>query len=169
MFSNSERYRQLLISLDNANSEQKVTLIKNLRNETAFGGVILLLTEILDSEEDISVKEEAEKFLCDLKDQSYVHEVIESIEKTDTDITKQKLIASCWQSGLNYSLYLENFINYSISLSYLVVIECYSVIEEWIHETDEQHKIKWKNTLSTSLPDLSDEKRKLVEAIISLL
>lgn len=169
MNNSKEEYKQLVVNLDNANSEQKVTLIRNLRKKTAFSGVILLLAEILDSEDVISVREEIEKFLNDMKDQNFIYEVIESIEKTNNDITKQKLIASCWQSGLDYSLYLENFISYSISLSYLAVIECYSVIEEWIHKADEEDKLKWKNTLNSSLPGLSDEKQKLVEAIKSLL
>ncbi|MDX2414472.1 MAG: hypothetical protein QNK33_04715 [Bacteroidales bacterium] len=169
MESTDKRYKVLKEDLNNADPNKLKAIINSLRNETVIPGIILLLKDIMEDCDNDQVLTELTSFLNDLKDQSLATEVIEAIETTKSDLVQQKLIASCWQSGLDYSGHLDHFIDYSIKLSYLATLECYSVIEEWANEADENSKTIWRKSLQLSLNDQSKEKKNLIKAIISLL
>lgn len=169
MESTDKRYKVLKEDLNNADPNKLKAIINSLRNETVIPGIILLLKDIMEDCDNDQVLTELTSFLNDLKDQSLATEVIEAIETAKSDLVQQKLIASCWHSGLDYSLYLDRFIDYSIKLSYLATLECYSVIEEWANEADENSKTIWRKSLQLSLNDQSKEKKNLIKAIISLL
>lgn len=169
MESSEKRYIKLKEDLNKANQTEKITIIKGLRKETIFPGVILLLKEIMENDINEFLYTEISIFLNDLKDQRLTEEVIEAINSTNNDIVQQRLIASCWHSGLDYSSYLGRFVEYSANLSYLSALECYSVIEEWANNCSPEDRNSWKKSLSQKLDKQNIEKRNLIEAIISLL
>ena len=53
--------------------------------------------------------------------------------------------------------------------SYLVTLECYSVIEEWVHKADPIKRSSWKVQLKNAQSDMDTDRNKLVKAIIDLL
>ncbi len=169
MESTEKRYKILKEDLNNADPNKLKVIINSLRNETVIPGIILLLKDIMEDCDNDQLLTELTSFLNDLKDQSLAAEVIEAIDTSNSDLVKQKLIASCWQSGLDYSGHLDHFIDYSIKLSYLATLECYSVLEEWANDADENSKTIWRRSLQLSLNDQSNEKKNLIKAIISLL
>ena len=169
MESTEKRYMILKEDLNNADPNKLKVIINSLRNETVIPGIILLLKDIMEDCDNDQLLTEITSFLNDLKDQSLAAEVIEAIDTANSDLVKQKLIASCWQSGLDYSAHLDHFIDYSIKLSYLATLECYSVLEEWANDADENSKTIWRRSLQLSLNDQSNQKKNLINAIISLL
>lgn len=169
MNNNEKNYKRLRNSLNSSDPLEKTAIITKLRDETPFKGVIFIIKEILETDSDPSVLEASEKFLNDLKYQALCAELIEAIEATEDEIVIQKLTASCWQSGLDYSEHLHHFINWSITKSYLVTLECYSVIEQWVHKADPIKRSSWKVQLKNAQSDMDTDRNKLVEAIIDLL
>ena len=123
MNNSNKRYNSLYKSLNTSGPAEKVKIISDLRNETPFDGVILLMKDILEKEQDRSVLDETEKFLNDLKHQGLSDEFIIAIESSDNEAVKEKLISSCWQSGLNFSAHLHHFIGYTAELGYMATLE----------------------------------------------
>ncbi|MDX9947104.1 MAG: hypothetical protein RBS38_07035 [Bacteroidales bacterium] len=103
--------------------------IKRLREASTFNGAIGLLTSHYESTSNQQVKELITDFLNDLRDQSLCGEVVEEIRKDFTWPTRSMLIASCWQSGLNYSGYLGDFAEMFVRGDYATALECFTVIE----------------------------------------
>lgn len=169
MNTNENNYKKLRSSLISSGPDEKTAIINGLRAEKPFEGVVLLIAEILENESDSGVLEAALRFLNDLKHQSLCQEVINAMNNTDNDLVMQKLTSSCWQSGLDYSEYLHHFIGWSVSKSYLVSLECYSLIEQWVYKAGTDKRNKWKAQLRKAQPGMNTDRYKLTEAIIDLL
>ena len=75
-----------------------------------FEGVVGLLTSLYDKSDDKLVRNAIELFMNDLKDPSSRPEVMAEIKKSWKDSTTSMLVSSCWQSGLDYSGYSDDFV-----------------------------------------------------------
>jgi hypothetical protein len=161
--------RQLQEKLNLSDDSKLINEIKRLRDREAIPGAILLLRDIFEKTGNESVRKEIENFFNDLKHQDSVNEVINAIDSAGKEHTKQVLISSCWQSGLDYSAHLHRFVDYSINLDYLCALECYSVIEEWTGSGISEDTMGWIKLINDSLNDQTEEKKALLKAIVSLL
>jgi len=161
--------KQLKENLISRDDTGLINEIRKLRDSKATPGVILLLKDLYERSNNEEVHNVIEHFLNDLNVQKFTDEVITAIESSAMDITRQKLISSCWQSGLDYSSYIHRFVEYSIEYSYLSALECYSVIEEWSGSSRQADRSAWVKMLEGSLSTQSDEKKALLKAIISIL
>ena len=103
--------------------------ITRLREELPFTGAIELLVSHYESGSDLQVKGLISNFLNDLKDQASCVEIIEEINKDHLPETRIMLIASCWESGLDYSGFISDFAELFISGDYATAVECFTVIE----------------------------------------
>jgi hypothetical protein len=125
-----KKLRELSAVLSKHNKEQICEAIKSLRNEESCEGIIRLLVSYYDKAEEKMVLRTIEEFFNDLKDQAVRIEVVAELRKTWKTSTIDMLIASCWQSGLDYSDYLRDFAKIFLKGDYSTAIECMTVIEE---------------------------------------
>jgi hypothetical protein len=164
--TNIKRLKEKLAS---TNEMVLIEEIRKLRQMEAIPGALLLLRDIFENSNNDKLRLTIEHFFNDLNDQSFTDEVITVINAAKNDLTKQKIISSCWQSGLDYSDHIHKFIEYSIDLSYLSTLECYSVIEEWSSSSSSDERDRWIKMLLSSLINQSEEKKVLLNTIISIL
>lgn len=129
MNSPQNKRKELEHILSKGNFVKITEAIKSLREASPFSGAIGLLASHYESTSNQKVKELITDFLNDLKDQSLCAEVVEEIRKDFTWPTRSMLVASCWQSGLNYSGYMNDFAELFISGDYPTALECFTVIE----------------------------------------
>jgi len=134
MIKSEKKVKELSLLLSGKNNIPIEEGIGLLRNEEPFEGAIGLLTSLYDKTDDNSLRKCIEGFMNDLKDQSVSSEVITEIRKPFKQSTISMLIASCWQSGLNYSEYSDDLVNIFLKGDYVTALECLTVIEESVHE-----------------------------------
>jgi hypothetical protein len=169
MIKSEKKLKDLASLLNNKNSILISKAVEQLREEHPFEGAIGLLTEFYDKSEDHLIKKNIEEFMNDLKDQSVCSEIINEIRKPWKVETTTMLVASCWQSGLNYSDYSIDLAEVFLTGDYVTAIECFTVIEESFsvltRETkDEIIKLILDNQLSQT-----EEKRVLILELLSIL
>lgn len=81
--------------------------------------------------------------LTDSRHQVYRHEVLSILKNNNAQEAlvhalqqdrytnaRHALVAACWESGLDFSDYLPVFVDLAIGESYLICLECMTVIEE---------------------------------------
>ncbi|GEM_PF-236773 len=158
--------RKNLISGDDS---KLIKEIESLRNRKSEPGAVLLLKEIYEKTGNNEIRKVIEEFLNDLSDQNLTDEVINAIDTAELELTRQVFISSCWQSGLDYSSYIQKFIEYSVEFDYLAALECYSVIEEWSGSGSSEDLRMWADMIADSLDDQTEEKKALLKAIASIL
>lgn len=143
--------------------------IKSLRNEEAFEGTIGLLAAYYDQCSEKALIETIEHFFNDLKELSARPEVIAEIRKPWKPKTISMLVASCWQSGLDYSDYMGDMARTFLKADYTTSIECMTVIEESVQNSTRARKDEIINLIMESPHAFMNEKNTLVHELIGIL
>jgi len=169
MISSENKRKELEHILNKENFVKITEAIKQLRDESPFGGAIGLLVSYYDGSDNSSIKRLIKDFLNDLKDQSSCGEVVTEIKKDIKPETRRMLVSSCWQSGLNYAGYSDYFADLFVSGDYMTAIECFTVIESSVENISQDEKnVIIKIIREGSLTEIS-EKKALVLELISIL
>jgi len=143
--------------------------IKSLRAEEAYEGAIGLLVAFYDKCTEKPLTETIEHFFDDLKDLSARPEVIAEIRKPWKPNTISMLVASCWQSGLDYSDYMTDMARTFLKADYATSIECMTVIEESVQKSTRARKDEIINLIMESPHAFMNEKKALVHELIVIL
>lgn len=130
MKRSDKKLTELAQKLTSSNPDIVLNAITKLRNEDPFAGAIGLLTETYDSSDNQIIKNYIRDFMNDIKESSAREEIIYEINRNHKKTTIAMLVASCWQSGLDYSLYIADFARAFNNGDFATAIECYTVIEE---------------------------------------
>jgi hypothetical protein len=143
--------------------------IISLRNEDPFSGAIVLLTELFDRTNDAYIKELIRNFMNDLKEKAARAEIIAELSKKYKPDTISMIASSCWQSGLDYSGYSMDISRVFIESEYLAALECFTVLEESVSNIKPDLKKQIIEYLDKYRGKSTDEKNKLIEALVSIL
>jgi hypothetical protein len=140
-----------------------------LRDDEPFEGAISLMAEYYDNCTDKSLQKTIEAFFNDLKDQSVRPEIIAEIRKPWKHDTISMLVASCWQSGLDYSDYLTDLALTFLRADYATSIECMTVIEESVQNSSRARKDEAIALIMGDPASFMNEKNSLVHELIGIL
>lgn len=141
-------------------------------NEIRVSGQALILPlifEVLESTSAINIKEEIISILGQLKDKNSVAYIIEALTKGTVKKYRKEIITTCWQSGLDYSEHLTIFAKEFIQGDYVTAIEAFTVIEEWIFESEPKNILDCKNYLIDAVSQVDNEKKPLYVELVRLV
>ncbi len=169
MIKSDKKFKELSALLSRENNLLICEGIGLLRDEEPFEGAIGLLASFYDKSEDILVRKTIEGFMNDIKDQSVSSEVMAEINKPFRKETITMLVASCWQSGLDYSAYSSQMAEVFLRSEYITALECFTVIEESVHEMSPAKRKELIGIIERSAPPASDEKEGLTRELIAVL
>jgi hypothetical protein len=164
-----KKLMELSAILSKRNKVQVSEAIKMLREEEPYEGVIGLLASFYNETEEESIQKTIEEFFNDLKDQSVRTEVITEIRRPWKSNTISMLVASCWQSGLDYSDYLVDMAKIFLKGDFATSIECMTVIEESVQNSSRERKDEIINILMESSLSYINEKAPLTLELITIL
>jgi hypothetical protein len=169
MLKSEKKVKGLSALLSEGNSSLISEAIGLLREDEPFEGAISLLASFYDKSEEKPVRNAIEGFMNDLKDQSACREVISEIRKPFKESTISMLVASCWQSGLDYSEYSADMAEVFLRSDYVTALECLTVIEESVHELSPAKRKEIINIIEGYPLQPSDEKAGLTHELMSIL
>jgi len=169
MIKNTTRLNELARIFQSTDPVLIAELVTSLRDEEPFEGAIALLAELYAKTNDKKLKHTIEEFMNDIRDPDARGEIISEILKDHNDETNSMLVASCWQSGMNYSEHLTVFAGVFLAGSYATAVECMTLIGEAVHEcTDEQLRETF-NMINNSPSAMTHEKYPLTNELLSML
>jgi len=169
MIRSAKKLEQLSALLERNDNLVISEAVRLLRDEQPFEGAIRLLAALYNRTEDHSVRKAVEEFMNDLKDQSACSEVIAEITKYQEPKTLSMLVASCWQSGLDYSEFLPEIAGLFSECDYLTAIECFTLIEETTFHFPTERKNELIEIIRKGSSTGSDEKKKLLQELVKVL
>jgi len=143
--------------------------IKILRDEEPFEGAIGLLAEYYNNASDKINNKIIEEFFNDIRYQSARPEVIAEIRKPHKQDTICMLVSSCWQSGLDYSAYIEDIAGIFLKSEYPTAIECMTLIEESVKYNTRVEKDNIINIIEKSPRAFTNEWNALTRELIEIL
>ncbi len=169
MIRSDKKLRELAVVLTKENSLLVTEAIKKLRNEEPFEGAIALLVALFDRTDNRSIHKTIEDFFNDIKDKSVRPEIMTEIIKPWKPETVSMLVASCWQSGLDYSGYMKDIAAIFMQGDYSTSIECMTVIEESVPYCSRNTKDTVIKIIEESNLSGTNEKYGLTMELISIL
>ncbi len=114
--------------------------IESLRHEEPFSGAIRMLSEFYDDTPNREIRQNIENFFNDIKNNYLKKEIVEVLRLPLQPATVKMVASSCWQSGMDYSDYLEEFSELFVKSDYETALEYMTVIEEMSVKTDAEQR-----------------------------
>lgn len=96
-----------------------------------------LFEVVLNSSND-SIKAKIIELLCNLKDSKSIVMVMDCLHQSKFDAIKIEILTTIWNSPLDYSEYLEDFVKIAVENDYLLTLECLTIIENLDGPFDEK-------------------------------
>lgn len=163
-----EAEKRNIQSLRSGNKKVIIDTILEIRKR----GRISILPEVFELmliTEDQEVMDAAIKLLNDLKKKEAIPLIIDAISDKNYQAIHKDLLASCWQSGLDYHEHIMVFINVALSSDYASAFEAFTVIEECIGEIEDSERALCVKILNKGLKKTPDDKLPLIKELIAMV
>jgi hypothetical protein len=160
--------KEWIKSLTGNDPSGMIATIHEIRNS---GSVRILpyLFELINLKTDARVRNEVLKLLSEIKTREAVPLIVESIDKYDFGEFLPAIIASCWQSGLDFSTHLPVFARLFVQGDYITALESFTVIEESIEHCTDEIRTECVRLLNDNKYFVSDEKLPLFHELIKVI
>lgn len=116
--------------LQSKNKDEVLFTIKQLRN-TGNRKILPFVIDLLHSSKSSEIKTAIINLLGDLKDKNSAIEIVSALKNEKYASIRKELLSTCWQSGLDYSMHLDLFVNLFITGSFEVAFEAFTVIDNF--------------------------------------
>ena len=127
------------------------------------------LLRLMDQTPSELVEKELVRFLADIKEPGIIPLVVAGLQKPAGKPARACILSAIWQSGLDYSKYLDLFIQLFLDGDYLVALESFTVIEQSIEHLSNQEMADNRNLLLAGLDRVSEDKKPLARELVNLL
>lgn len=147
-------------------------LIMETLKELRHSGNSQLLPEIislLDADLNLTIRDEVISILSDLNNQSSADVLMKNIDKYRGTDYFSALVGSCWQNGLDYSSYMEFFIDIAIRDPYETALEAFTVVEGNVTSLPDKEREKLLQKIDAAKASATIEKAGLLDELIKVV
>lgn len=165
---NNKLFKEIENSL--ASSDEKIVsaTIQRIKKEGKPEMLIPLIKLFLRNDEK-TIRKEILQLLGNLRQQECVPVIMDILKNTDLGDSKSAIIATCWQSRLDYSEHLNVFAQFFIDGDFQTAIESFTVIEEAVLEGHKASGNRCRSYFLNNIESITDEKKPLFEELMIVL
>jgi hypothetical protein len=165
MTSNSKAVQSIIQDFQSPEPEMVLKAIKNNRKEGNQDSFKALLSLLKDTDEPL-VEASIIEFLYDLKDEESVPVLIEAIQDDEFAFYHNFLVAGFWQSAIDGSDYLEEFVTVAINGEYMTSLEALTVVENFDRAYNQDLLLDLEADLNEALEkEENDDKKALLVSL----
>jgi len=152
-------------------SRDSQIVINTLQQVSKAGSVVLIpeLIELLRRTNGKEVRDHIISILNNLKYQESTPELVRAIRKEQQSDVLSLLVAACWKNGLDYSSYIDDFIDIFLESDYITALDALTVIENTTSNLEYEATQNRINKLKTYLDHTSEDKKMLILELIHVL
>ncbi len=110
------------------------------------------------------------EFMSTLNDSSAVDNMVQIIRNPDYMVIRQELLTTIWNSKLDYSYYLAEFVEIAVEGNFLESLDCLTIMENMEGPFEERHLLEAQLHLKDYLEDTApkDEQKAKIMSEIAL-
>lgn len=157
---NTEKRAALVTDLMSENETIALAAIEKVK-KSGDAAMVPSILKALASTKEISIENALSQLLFDLKDKEAVEELVNQLQNPEFSEIRVLMLSACWQTGMDMSHRLSDFITIACTGTYMECLEVLTVIENWetIKDQDmlENETIRLKSYLSESDTPENDE------------
>ncbi len=137
----SKKIATLIADLKSGNAKKISTALKTLE---ASGNVQILepLAEVLMDKNMEDSHKEIIEFLSSMKDSSAIDEMMRLLGEGRFLAVRQVLLTTIWNSPLDYSYYLPDFVDIAVEGNFMEALDCLTIIENMEGPFEERHVLE---------------------------
>lgn len=167
----NKKIQQLLADIQSENPTKAVKAIRALEaygNNSALDPLMKFWKNVTDSEIDSALAE----FFAALKDTDSRHEIMVVLLNDEDEAFRIKLLTSVWNSKVDFSDYLAQFVRLAAEGGFMETLECLTVIENLDGPFEEEQFFEAQIALKHYLDNRknsTDEKAQLMSEIALII
>jgi len=168
MEANQRSIKELRSGLSSSDTS---ILIQTLQEVKSSGSPVLIpeLTGLLRRTKSQEIRDHIIDILNNLKYQSSADELVKELRKEDEPDVISYLIAACWKNGLDFSSYIDDFIEAFIRFDYIIALDALTVIENATRNLERAATTTRINRLKQHIDQMEENKRVLLLELIHVL
>ncbi len=127
------------------------------------------LVQLLHTSNTRETKEIVYQLFNDLKNENSVDQLIALLKvEKDLDIL-ERLVASCWQNGLNYSKHLPYFVQLVIDQEFQIAFEAFTVIENMYGKINDDVERLLIEKINEGIHRAEERKQYLLKGLLEII
>lgn len=168
---NETEKKFILETKETLNSKDEKMVLSKLRELKVSGNdkILPYILDLLETNHSEDIIQEVLNIIRDLRDQKCAPIIIEYINNNKVGDHIGDVLASCWQSRIDYHAHLNTFANCFIQGDYQTSLEAFTVIEEMLWKSTEEQIQSCRKVLDNNITAISEEKKPLFMELIKVL
>jgi hypothetical protein len=152
-------------------SSDDMLVLKTLRKLRSAGNLTYIpdILKLLSQTRNELIEKELIRFLADIKELGVVPLLVAGLKKPGLKPAHAGILSAIWQSGLDYSRYVDLFLQVFLEGDYMVALESFTVIEQSIEHLSIQEIAEERKYLLDGLDSVSEDKKPLARELVNLL
>lgn len=155
-------------NLFSPNTEIVLSAIQKIK-EKGNKDYLPLLFDFLVSNKEMEIEIAILNLLETVKDKESVPAFIEAIQNKKYNSILKKIVTACWQNGLDFSEYIEVFIDLVIHEDWEIAFEAFTVIENLEFQPNEEIRNMASVKIIAALKTISERKKYFLEEILKMI
>ena len=159
--------------IDELNSGNQSKISASIKALQANGDISILepMVSLLLSNISDKIKAEVMEFLSSLKDTDSVDEIMRIFKDPAYNVVRGNILATIWNSPLNYSYYLADFVEIAVEGDFMEALECLTIIENIEGPFEERYVLESQLHLQDYAKDTNpkDPKKAQIMSEIAIL
>jgi len=168
MAEQTKSIKELRNGLWSSDSRIVINTLQQVKNA---GSTVLIpeLAGLLRKDTGTEVTDHIAAILNNLKYQASADELVKVLREENDPEVISLLVSACWKNGLDYSAYVDDFIDLFLEYDYTTALDALTVIENATKNPDYEATRSRINRLKTNLDQTGENKRMLVYELIHIL
>ena len=155
------------LQLFSPSTETAVAAIQSLK-ETGNKDYLPVLFDLLITKPVPEVEKEILNLLATIKDKESIPVLINALQNEKYKSIRKTLTSVCWQNGMDFSPYMEIFVDLIIVEDWDVAFEAFTVIENFDHLPPEEQYKELKLKMAGALKKANEQKQYFLEEILKM-
>lgn len=160
--------KEIQSSLFSADNNIVLAAIERIKKE-GNKNYLPILFDFLITQPEQSIEKEILKLLSTIKDPASVPIFVEAMQNPKYLSIQKNILTCCWQNGLNFSKYIELFIDFVISSEWEVAFEAFTLIENFDSSADEETLNAALTKINANINSVDNQKKYFLEEIKKML
>ncbi len=163
--------KQIISGLE-SNNDKEVSKSLGALKTAGNSKVLIPLADLLLISTDQKIKTDILEIFSSLKDSSAVDEVISIIKSDKYEDIRQSILATIWNTQLDYSYYLADFVDIACEGELLEALDCLTIMEAMTGPFEERHILESQLLLKEFVEDSApkdDRKMQIMSEIAMLI
>ena len=164
-----QKQNQLLLDLKSESEVKSTTAILELASIGDLS-VIPDLIEVLKQKAGTNIQKQTSKLLSDIQMSGAAEVFIQQIRKEESQEALKLILPILWESKLDFSEFLADFVEVSVSGDYLIALDCLTIIENMPGPFSESQLLEAQLHLKEFVQNIesSDERKSQILSEIAL-